>query len=122
MRPLEIMLLVIVPALLLILSIWHYSTHLRLIRHFKSAHVQLWRDLGEPSIVGALLTGGTAWSIWSAGKQSYVGWLWRGGYRELHDSYAESLGTRLSSQTWIAIGLLVMWSLAAWLGGYGHIR
>src|SRR5882724_11157226 len=116
MRPLEILLLLIVPALLLSLSIWHYSTHIHLIRHLKSAHVQLWRDLGKPSIVGALLTGGTAWSIWSTGKQSYVGWLWRGGYRELHDSYAESLGTRLSSQTWIAIGLVVMWSLATWLG------
>jgi hypothetical protein len=122
MRPLDILLFVAVPALLLIGSIWHYTTHLHLIRHLKSAHEQLWCDLGKPSIVGALLTGGKAWSLWSTGKQSYVGWLWRGGYLGLHDSYTESLGARLILQTWMAIGLAVIWSLAAWLGGYGRIH
>lgn len=64
-RPIEILLFVAAPTLLLIGSIWHYTTHLHLIRHLKSTHEQLWRDLGKPSIVGALLTAGTAWSIWS---------------------------------------------------------
>lgn len=122
MRPLEIWLFVLAPAALLVLGVWHYGTHARLIRHLRSAHAQVWRDLGEPKIIDALLTRGAGWSIWSTGKQSYVGWLWRGGYRDLQDSYAESLGSRVNRQTWMAIGLIVMWSLAAWLGGYGHLR
>ncbi len=122
MGPLELFLFVISPIALLIGSWWHYRTHSRLIRHLKSAHVQLWRDLGKPTIWDALLTAGYGWSIWSRGKQSYVGWLWRGGYRDMRDAYAESLGVRLAWQNWLAITLVVVWSLAAWLGGYGHLR
>lgn len=117
MNTLEIGLFRIVPGFLLALGTVHYITHFQLIRRLELAHGQLWRSLGQPTILGALLTGGTAWSVWSTGKPSYVGWLWRRGYRDLDDRHVKFLGAQLTWQTWIALAVVFAWLSVAWLNG-----
>ena len=117
MEMLESDLFRVFPALILAIGVWYHLTQFQLIRRLKAAHRPLWRRLGEPTVRGALLTGGRAWSIWSTDRSSYVAWLWNHGYRQVNDPRAKTLGTLLTIQTWVAIGLVALWLIVAWHNG-----
>lgn len=118
----DIWLFLVAPAAFVLVGVTHYHTHSILLRQLRSRHEALWRKLGKPNILEALLTAGSAWSVWSSGKPSYVRWLWCRGYRDLRDPRTEYLGNRLRLQTGLGLSIFLAWSAVAWLGGYGHIR
>jgi|SRR5882672_4167384 len=99
----------VLPVAVVVLGIASLGLTAQLYRALRVRHPAVWESLGRPILFRPLTA-------------RCVHWLWFRGFNDIGDTEVATQGSKVAGATFLAVSLLILWGVSAWLLGAFVIR
>src|SRR5258707_917557 len=100
---------VVLPVAVVVLGIVNLRLTAQLFRALRARHPAVWESLGRPTLFMPLTF-------------RCVNWMWFRGFDDIGDAEVATLGSKITGANVLAVSMMLLWGVSAWLLGAFVIR